>query len=112
MKSKHLFGARIILACTLGVDALGDVVDLVPWRIVDQPMDLKLDIARRSIIGIGSLEQRLAALPLLPPGPMPAAQRCIRPAPRTSPGASNRGVMSTTATLTPWRSDNKADPPI
>src|SRR3546814_10658614 len=60
MKSKHLFGARIILACKLGVDALGDVVDLVPRRIVDQPMDLMLDIARRTIIGIGSLEQRQA----------------------------------------------------
>src|SRR3546814_6496073 len=50
LKSKHLFGARIILACKLGVDALGDVVDLVPRRIVDQPMDLMLDIARRTII--------------------------------------------------------------
>src|SRR3546814_2436611 len=68
MKSKHLFGARIILACKLGVDALGDVVDLVPRRIVDQPMDLMLDIARRTIIGIGSLEQRLAAMPRMPPG--------------------------------------------
>src|SRR3546814_2776871 len=74
MKSKHLFGARIILACKLGVDALGDVVDLVPRRIVDQPMDLMLDIARRTIIGIGSLEQRLAAMPRMPPGPMPAAR--------------------------------------
>src|SRR3546814_6176256 len=88
MKSKHLFGARILLACKLGVDALGDVVDLVPRRIVDQPMDLMLDIARRTIIGIGSLEQRLAAMPRMPPGPIPAAHPCIRTAARTSSRAS------------------------
>src|SRR3546814_11093708 len=94
MKSKHLLGARIILACKPGVDALGDVVDLVPRRIVAQPMDLMPDIARRTVIRIALLEHRLAALPPMTPGPMPAEQPCLRTDGRTSIGDSPWVVIS------------------
>ena len=42
------------------MDALGDVIDLVPRRIVDQPVNLILDVPSRPVVGIWALEQHLA----------------------------------------------------